>query len=142
MRGDAVADQTVTVTLPEATLSRFRHRAQLARRSVEDEVRLALEATLVEPDRPLDDLAPALDALDRLDTDQLWALVCSRAAGDEATVLAALNDKRQAQGLTAAEAALARELSGRYDRAVLLRAKALALLRQRGEDVSPLVDGA
>jgi hypothetical protein len=123
-------------------LNRFRHRAQLARRSVEDEVRLALEATLVEIDQPLDDLAPALEALDRLATDQLWALVRSRAASEEATVLAALNDKRQAQGLTAAETTLAHELSGRYDRAVLLRAKALALLHQRGVDVRPLVDGA
>lgn len=38
-----MANQTVTLTLPETTLSRFRHWVQLARRSAEDEVRLALE---------------------------------------------------------------------------------------------------
>lgn len=136
-----MAEHMVTLTLPEATWDRFRHRAQLAQRSVEDEVSLALEATLAEANPSLEDLAPALEALDRLATDQLWALMRGRAATEEATVLAALNDKRQTQGLTAAETRLARELSGRYDRAVLLRAKALALLRQRGEDVRPLVDG-
>jgi hypothetical protein len=83
-----------------------------------------------------------LDALAALDTPTLWHLVQRGAETDEVLVLAALNEKRQRQGLTAAEKRVVSELVRHHDRAVLIRAKALSILRERGEDVSPFLDGA
>ena len=60
---------------------------------------------------------------------------------EEVLVLAALNENLQRDSRPAAEEEAAQALIGQYDRAVLLRAKALAVLRQRGEDVSRLVSG-
>jgi len=53
----------------------------------------------------------------------------------------ALNEKRQRQDLTEVEEAAVQALIRQHDQAVLLRAKVLAVLRQRGEDVSRLVAG-
>ena len=72
----------------------------------------------------------------------LWQLVRRGAETEDVLVLAALNEKRQREGLTSAEESAVRELIRHHDRAVLLRAQALALLRQRGEDIGALIDGA
>ena len=56
-------------------------------------------------------------------------------------LLIALNEKRQRDGLTVAEESTVRQLIPHHDRAMLIRAKALALLHQRGEDVRAHVEG-
>ena len=80
-----------------------------------------------------------LAALDDLDTPTLWQMVRRGAETEAVLVLAALNEKRQHQGLTAAEEAVVQELIRQHDQAVLIRAKALALLRRRGEDVRDVI---
>ena len=49
------------------------------------------------------------------------------------------NEKRQREGLTEVEEAAVQALIRQHDQAVLLLAKALAVLRQRGEEVGGLV---
>jgi hypothetical protein len=134
--------QTITIAIQE-TYEPFRQHAERARQSVEDAVVEAMRAALVD-----DGVAGAegrqatLAALALLDTPTLWQMVHRGAENEDVLLLAALNEKRQGQGLTDAEERVVRDLIRRHDRAVLLRAKALALLSQRGEDVSALVDGA
>jgi hypothetical protein len=50
-----------------------------------------------------------------------------------------MNERRDRQGLGETEEHLVRELIRSHDRAVLVRAHALALLRLRGEDVSAVL---
>jgi hypothetical protein len=94
---------------------------------------------LVDGDSTAANRQTTLTALASLDTDTLWQLVQRGAETEDVLLLAALNEKRQRQGLTEAEERVVRDLIRRHDRAVLIRAKALALLRQRGEDVGRLM---
>jgi hypothetical protein len=134
--------RTMTLAMPEATYAALRRRAEQARHSVEDEAIRAMEAALAEPTGLPTDVSLLLASLELLDTDQLLAIVRRAPVVEDAAVLAALNEKRQTTRLTEAEEALVRDLVGRYDRAVLIRAKALALLHERGEDVHALIAGA
>jgi hypothetical protein len=135
--------QTITIAIPEETYEPFRQHAERARQSVEDAVVEAMRAALVDGDEASAEGRQAtLAALALLDTSTLWQMVQRGAENEDVLLLAALNEKRQRQALTEAEESVVRDLIRRHDRAVLLRAKALALLRQRGEDVSALVGGA
>jgi hypothetical protein len=137
-----MTDRTITVAVPQETFELFRERAEQAQRSVEEAVLEAMRAALTDGASTTEERQPVLAALALLDTAALWQLVRRGAETEDVLVLAALNEKRQREGLTPAEERVVRELIRHHDRAVLLRAKALALLRQRGEDVSALVAGA
>jgi hypothetical protein len=80
-----------------------------------------------------------LAALERIDTPVLWEVVRRGAETEDVLLLTALNEKRQREELSPAEEGAARTLIRYHDRAVLIRAKALAVLRERGEDVSEVV---
>ena len=137
-----MSDQTITIAVPEGTYEPFRQHAEQRQRSVEEAVVDAMQAVLSGDERGTGDRQAVLAALTLLDTATLWQLVRRGAETEDVLVLAALNEKRQRAGLTAAEEGVVRDLIRHHDRAVLLRAKALALLRQRGEDVGALVNGA
>jgi hypothetical protein len=57
-------------------------------------------------------------------------------AADAAEELERLHDKRQREGLTDSEAQAAAALTRQYERIMLVRAEAAALLMDRGRDVS------
>jgi hypothetical protein len=82
-----------------------------------------------------------LAVMESLNTGVLWEIIWRGAETQDVLLLGALNEKRQREGLTEGEEAVARDLIRQYDRAVLIRSKALALLHQRGEDVSDLLAG-
>jgi hypothetical protein len=82
-----------------------------------------------------------MSAIASLDTPALWQVVRAGAETEDVLLLAALNEKRKQTGLSAVEERAVEELIREHDRAMLLRAKAIAVLRQRGEDVSELVTG-
>jgi hypothetical protein len=132
--------QTITIAIPEETYEPFRQHAERARQSVEDAVVEAMRAALDDGNEVgAEGRQATLAALSLLDTPTLWQMIQRGAENEDVLLLAALNEKRQRQALTEAEEHVVRDLIRRHDRAVLLRAKALALLRQRGEDVSALV---
>ncbi len=58
---------------------------------------------------------------------------------DDLNEIERLTSQQREAGLTAAANAQLHELLSRYDQAVLKRARAIALLKQRGQDVSPLL---
>lgn len=137
-----MTDQTITITVPQETYEPFRRRAERTQRSVEEVVLEAMQAALTHGGSTAEERQTVLAALALLDTTALWQLIRRGAETEDILLLAALNEKRQREGLTPDEEGVVRELIRHHDRAVLLRAKALALLRQRGEDVGALVDGA
>ena len=68
-----------------------------------------------------------------------WQAGRSRMAPDAAESLSELNAKRQREGLTEAEQQESELLVRQYERAMLVRAQAAALLKQRGHDISSLL---
>jgi plasmid stability protein len=139
-----VALQTMTLHMPDALYDRFKQRAAHARRSVEEEL-LDVLAAAVPVTRELpagiaDALSP-LALLALLDDEALWRAARSPLAVESAVELEALRLKRQREGLTDSEAETAAALVRHYERAMLVRAQAAALLKERGYDVAELVAG-
>jgi len=85
------------------------------------------------------DLAEALSSLELLNDEALWKAARSHLPSEAAAQLEALHFKRQEEGLTETEAQTLAGLVRQYERAMLVRAQAAALLKQRGYDVSVLV---
>ena len=128
--------------MPAATYEPFRRRAEREHRSVEEAVLAAMEAALAEPADSDEERRAMLGALDGLDSAALRQLVARGAETEDVLVLAALNERRQRAGLTPVEERMVERLIRQHDRAVLLRAKALAVLHGRGEDIAALLGGA
>jgi hypothetical protein len=88
------------------------------------------------------ELEAAICPLIVLDDAALWQAARSHFPTDAAQQLEELHLKRQRAGLTEAEAQTAAALVRQYERAMLVRAQAAALLKQRGHDVSSLLNAA
>jgi len=85
------------------------------------------------------DLAEAISPLSLLDDESLWRAARTRLPAESATQLESLHLKRQREGLTEAETQTLSGLVRQYERTMLVRAQAVALLKQRGHDVSHLI---
>ncbi|MGO9922462.1 MAG: hypothetical protein ACLQIB_48175, partial [Isosphaeraceae bacterium] len=73
-----------------------------------------------------------------MDDAALWQAARSRLSKKEAAQLEVLHLKRQKVGISESEASALAELVQRYERSMLVRAQAAALLKQRGCDLSGL----
>ncbi len=126
----------ITLKLPSPLYDHFQSRAERTHRSLEAEL-LDAVATVAED---AEDLAPGLAAavadLDLLSDDELRLAARNRLSEDARAQLVRLNDK---QTLTPTEKETQEQLVREYDRAVLLRAEALRLLKERGQAVSELL---
>jgi hypothetical protein len=93
-----------------------------------------------------DDLSPelteALSSLSLLDDETLWQTARAHLSPELSEELEGLHFKQQREGLTTSEAERAAVLLRHYERSMLLRAQAAALLKQRGHDVSALLKAA
>lgn len=136
-----MAVHSVTLELPGELYSRVKQRAEQTQRSIEAELLDVLAGALPSSDDLPADLAEALAPLAVLDDVALWRAARSHVPASAAARLEALHLKRQSEGLTEAEAADAARLVRQYERAMLVRARAAALLKQRGHDVSSLLTG-
>jgi len=135
-----MATQTVTLQLPESLYARLQQAAHATRRSLDD---VLLHAVQVGSPPRWDD-APAefqadLAALDRLDDDALWQIVRSHKSEEDMERYQALLDKNADSGLSADEREELAGLRVEFDRAMLCKVHAAALLRWRGYSV-PLAE--
>ncbi len=126
---------TVTLDLSPEVYRQLRQRAQQHRRPLEEEASLALAAAMGTPPTLPDDLEMVLDSLTILDDETLWRVSHSQPPVEDGVVLQALIEKRRGGGLTPGEEHWLAELGERHDRVMVLRARAIALLHQRGADV-------
>jgi plasmid stability protein len=131
--------QTVTLNVPDVLYARLKQRAQQANRTVEAELLEVLATAVPVADELPADLEAALSPLALLDDESLWRAAQNQLAPEAAAELENLHLKRQREGLTAAETQTLAGLVRQYERAMLVRAQAAALLKQRGHDVSSLV---
>jgi plasmid stability protein len=133
-----MTSQALTVQLPDNLYTRIKQRADQAHRSVEAELLDLLATAVPETDELPADLHQALTALESLDDEELWRAARGRLAVALAAELEALHLKRQREGLNESETQRCAELVRNYERAMLVRAQAIALLHQRGHNVSSL----
>ena len=133
--------QMVTLNMPGPLYDQLMHRAVETQRSFEEETLDVLATALPGQDELPADLKEAIDSLAVLDDAALWRVATSRLADDVASELEALHDKRDCVGLTENESQQLAALVRRYERHMLVRAQAAALLRERGHDVTRIIDG-
>ena len=133
-----MSPQTLTVSVPAGLYCRLKQSADEAQRSIEEELLELLTSALADHTVPRD-LAETVASLSSLDDAQLWQVACSQLTGDASRELEALHWKRQREGLLSDEQQRAEELERLFDRIVLLRSQAAALLKQRGHEIAPLV---
>jgi len=133
--------ESITVHLPHPLYARIEERAKQTRRSVEEELVEALAGAFSPADDPLPtDVEDVLASLDSMSDDSLWHLArTSRLSPPAAALLEWLNGKRQRESLTADEQRMVEALVQQYERALLVRAEAMARLEGRGQDIAPLL---
>lgn len=136
-----MTQQTVTVTLPDDFYQRVKARAEREQRSIQDELLLLAEAALDDEPIPLD-IQEAVASLSVLDDASLWQAARSRLSPAESDEVEALHFKRQREGLTDIEKQQLAGLMHQYDKALLIRSHALLLLKQRGHDITPLLEAS
>ena len=134
-----MAVQPVTLKLPHALYRRLKRQADQTHRTVEDELLEVVAMAVPVGDELPTDLQEALSPLALLDDAALWRAARSQFSAAAAAQLAGLHLKRQREGLTETETQVTASLVRQYERAMLIRAQAAALLKQRGYDVSVLV---
>lgn len=136
-----MAVQAVTVSLPEPLYERLARRAQRTRRTVEAELADAVATLPDEPDELPLDMAEAIAALHLLGDEDLWRAARQCLAREKADDIEELHFKRQREGLSASENEALAMLMKEYTRIMLVRSRSAALLKQRGQDVSGLLEG-
>ena len=134
--------QVVTLHLPSSLYERLKRQAEQADRTIEAEL-LDVVTTAV----PAEDLLPAyleeaVTPLATLDDDALWQAARRHLPKKTATQIERLHLKRQQEGLTNTETESLADAMRQYERTMLVRARAAALLKQRGYDVSELLADA
>jgi predicted transcriptional regulator len=137
-----MAVQAVTLHLPSPLYERLKRWAEQTHRSVEAELLEVVAAAVpVADDLPVD-LAQVISPLALLDDEALWRAARSHLPAEAVAQMEQLHLKRQRQGLTGSEAEALAGLVRHYERAMLVRAQAAALLKDRGYDVAELLAGA
>ncbi len=134
--------QSVTLNLPGHLYNRLKRRAEQAHRTVEAELLEVVASAVPVADELPAELNEAISPLALLDDEALWRAARSHLPAEAAVQMENLHLKRQREGLTEAEAQTLAGLVRQYERTMLVRAQAAALLKQRGHDVSELAPRA
>jgi len=129
--------QTLTLTLPDSVISKLQRASALTYRSVDEIVAVAVDTTLTAEDELPDELSAELAAMRIFSDDALWAATQPSMSAFEQERLAQINEEAHERPLSTAEQAEQTDLLAAYHRSVLRRAQALALLKQRGHDITP-----
>jgi len=127
---------SVTIDLPNPLVQQLESIAREQHRSVSEMVRERLLQTWPSLPALPDDVEMELALFTGLSDDVLWLLARSTLPVSEREELANLNDLAQQRTLTTLEQARQQVLLDSYDRAMVRRAQAALLLRQRGYDIS------
>lgn len=136
-----MADQTLTLRIPDDFFHRLQQRAAFRRRSVEEELLTLASTAMVEDEIP-PDILEAVAALAQLDDEGLWQTArSSKLAPAQSQEIEELNFKRQrGEALTPEEQQRLASLLHQYDKALLVRAHAVERLHERGQDVDSLLE--
>lgn len=134
-----MAAHAITLRLPAPLYDHFQSRAERAHRSLEAELLDAVATVAADEEELSHDMAKAIGDLELLADEELWRAARNRLSDDVKAQLEALNFKQQRETLTPDEKNALEQLVHQYDQAVLLRAEAARLLKERGYEVSKLL---
>jgi hypothetical protein len=135
-----VTNRSIVVELPEDLYDRLRRQAEQAQRTVEQQVLQVVATALSSDDSLPPDVQATYDQLPFLSDEELWQAARMRLSSRSLARMASYNRRRgRGERLSDAQAADQQRLLHEYDRVVLLRAHAAALLKERGHDVSVLL---
>lgn len=129
----------ITIHLPETLYNRFRQRAEWSHRSLETELLDAVASAASVEDELSPELIVVVEALEKLDDEELWRLARTAMSPEASQELEALHTKQREEGLSPTEDAARAKLIHEYERTMLIRAQAAVLLKNRGHDVSRLL---
>lgn len=131
-----MALQSVTVNLPEAVYQFFASRSLQTKHSVADEVAAMVTETVPMQNALAPELEQELNQLDYLSDDELKNAADLVASSEEEEEMQVLVEQQQRGILMPDAQARMILLSTHFNRIMLVRAKAIALLAERGHDVS------
>lgn len=129
----------ITLHLPEPLYDRFRRRAEWSHRSLETELLDAVASAAPAEDELPRELVGAVEALEKVDDDELWRLARTSMSREASERLETLHFKQRDGGLSTDEDAERAMLIQEYERTMLIRAQAAKLLKDRGHDVSSIL---
>jgi len=133
-----MALQTVTVHLPEMLYRQVARRAQRMRRSVEDELVEVVSTAMPTMEALPSDIVDDLEQLTYLTDAEMWEAARTTLPRQNSERMQALVLKRQGVRLTAIEERELKRLTHLADRAMLVRAQAAVLLKERGHNIASL----
>ncbi|GAB4577503.1 MAG: hypothetical protein Fur0022_02340 [Anaerolineales bacterium] len=130
----------VTIQISEHLYRQLERVARISKRPVEEVLSLALVIALPPFPALSEVLASELAAMIWMSDRSLWAATQPTFSPDEQDRLAALNDLNDERTLTRQEETERTRLLAAYDRAVLRRAQAFAILSRRGHRIPSYAD--
>jgi hypothetical protein len=133
-----MAGHPLTIQLSDDIYHRLQARAEQSGRDLNAEITHLLEIAIA-GDRTLS-TAAFLDQLELLTDAELLHAAAVQSRPDEEARMQQLLDKQQRTGLTVLENDSLLPLATHFERIMLTRARAAALLKQRGHDVATLID--
>lgn len=133
-----MTETAITVRLPARAVEQLERAAREQHRSVPDMVRdMVLQDLPRLPALP-PDVEAELSAFSGLSDDVLLLLARSTLTEEQQSELAELNQQAQRRSLSESERIRQQELGDAYDRMLVRRAEAAAVLKSRGHDLSDL----
>ncbi len=131
-----MSETTINVPLPKSTYRKLKRAAELTYRTVNDLLVDTIESSLPTlPDVP-SALGEELAAMNLFSDNALWAATNPSLSAAKQARLSQLNQVAGERNLTPAEIAEQKDLLAAYNRSVLRRAQALAVLSQRGHSIT------
>jgi hypothetical protein len=128
----------IPINVPEPLYRRLQRISALAQRSVEEILTSAVTVALPpSPDLP-NSVADELAEMMWLSDEALWAATTPTFTAEQQSRLSALNDLEDTRSLQAEEQQAQAQLLAAYERSVLRRAQAFAILARRGHQIPPL----
>src|SRR5262245_380649 len=131
-----MSSKPLTLEIPEPIYRLLQDRAARSNRSIEVEALDALATATTPPGELPADLTEVLTQLSFLSDGELWRVARNPLPSELAAEMEQFHHKQQREGLTEPEQAALAQLVRKYERTMLLRAQAAALLKERGNDVS------
>jgi hypothetical protein len=131
--------RTLTVQISPELYSELARRAEQVHSTVAEELVRAAEKIFSTDEQLPEGLERELSGLEQLGDSELWSAARRRLAVSDGQRLEELHFLKGTRQLSAAEEEEAQSLLAEYERHMLVRAKAMALLKQRGHDIAVLV---
>lgn len=128
----------VTLNIPQLIYDRLEKRAAQSRRTVEIEAVETLVASVSEDAALPADVAAELANMASMNDDVLWRIARDSLPAADVIRLEELHWLQQSRPLDSTEQSEEQALLHAYELAMLRRSQAMVLLKERGNDISPL----